>query len=69
MSKFDVTLDDGKKVNFDFSAESQESLQYSRAISAIFNGRKSTQFLRKLGLYHLAAEISSKLARISHSGK
>lgn len=69
MSKFDVTLDDGKKVNFNFSAEAHHSLQYCRAISAIFNGEKSTQFLRRLGLYHHAAEISSKLSRIVHSGK
>jgi hypothetical protein len=69
MSKFDVVLDDGKKVDFDFSAESRKSPQYSRAISATFNGRKSTQLLRRLGLYHRAAEISSKLARIVHSGK
>jgi len=68
-SKFDVILDDGKKNKFSFDAESKESMQYKRVISAIFNGGVSTRLFRRLGLYHQASEINSLIGKIMPSGK
>ncbi len=67
MSKFDVMLDEDKKNKFSFSAESVNSMQYKRVISAIFNGTVSTRLLRKLGLYHRASEINSHIEKIMRS--
>jgi hypothetical protein len=63
ISKFDVNLDDGEKFDFCFSTESEKSLNYCHDISSIFNGKKSTQLLRAMGLYHQATEIRSKLTK------
>lgn len=62
ITKFDVELDESNKLDFCFTTESEQSKQYVREISGIFNGRAPTQLLRKLNLYHRATELRSKLA-------
>jgi hypothetical protein len=61
-SNFDVNLDDSDKLDFCFTRESKRSSQYNSQILGIYNGNKLTQLLRKLGIYHKAAEMSSQLS-------